>query len=158
MMDEHDTFTDVLDEFVGQDNVHEAEKLILEALNADATKREELINRAVQYEELPSSDADALKAMDNETLTQVLVTGYQQEDDHIYFDPIPNFIFTRDIAVAVNDHVIITKAAKRLVLGKTCSPDLFLQHTLFLRRPIPNPKLSTSMTSMHFHPPGWVSL
>jgi arginine deiminase len=31
---------------------------------------------------------------------------------HIYFDPIPNFIFTRDIAVFVHDYVIITKAAK----------------------------------------------
>ncbi len=112
MMDEHDTFTDVLDEFLGQNNVHEAEHLILEALNADPEKREELITRAVQYEELPASDADALRKMDNETLTQVLVTGYLKEDDHIYFDPIPNFIFTRDIAVSVNDHVIITKAAK----------------------------------------------
>ncbi len=33
-------------------------------------------------------------------------------EDHIYFDPIPNFIFTRDIAVVIKDHVIITKAAK----------------------------------------------
>lgn len=132
MMDEHDTFTDVLDEFVGQDNVHEAEKLILEALNADATKREELINRAVQYEELPSSDAEALKAMDNETLTQVLVTGYQQEDDHIYFDPIPNFIFTRDIAVAVNDHVIITKAAKTARFRENLlTRFIFAAHPLF---------------------------
>lgn len=112
MMDEHDTFTNVLDEFVGQDNVHEAEKLIFEALNANADIREELIEKAVYYEELPSADARALKDMENDVLTQVLVTGYQKEDDHIFFDPIPNFIFTRDIAVSVMDHVIITKAAK----------------------------------------------
>lgn len=112
MMDEHDTFTDVLDEFLGQDNVFEAERLIYEALNANAEIREELIDKAVNYEELPNSVSKALKAMDNESLTQILVTGYQKEDDHIYFDPIPNFIFTRDIAVSVNDHVIITKAAK----------------------------------------------
>ncbi len=112
MMDEHDTFTDVLDEFVGQDNVLETEKLILEALNANEDKRNELIDRAVSYEELPKSDGALLKNMTNEILTQVLVTGYQKEDDHIFFDPIPNFIFTRDIAVSVNDHAIITKAAK----------------------------------------------
>ena len=112
MMDEHDTFTNVLDEFVGQDNVHEAEKLIFEALNANPDIREELIEKAVYYEELPTADSKALKEMENDVLTQVLVTGYQKEDDHIYFDPIPNFIFTRDIAVSVMDHVIITKAAK----------------------------------------------
>ena len=112
MMDEHDTFTDVLDEFVGADNVHEAEKLIFEALNANEEIRDELLNKAVYYEELPTSILKSLKAMDNETLTQVLVTGYLKEEDQIYFDPIPNFIFTRDIAVAVRDHVIITKAAK----------------------------------------------
>ena len=33
-------------------------------------------------------------------------------EDFIIFDPVPNFIFTRDIAVTVKDHIIITKAAK----------------------------------------------
>jgi arginine deiminase len=112
MMEEHDTFTDILDEFVGQENVLETEKLILEALNASPDKRHELLDKAVHYEELPKSDLKSLLDMPNDILTQVLVTGYQKEDDHIFFDPIPNFIFTRDIAVAVNNHVIITKAAK----------------------------------------------
>ena len=53
-----------------------------------------------------------LDDLDNPTLTEVLITGYWKAQDHILFDPIPNFIFTRDIAVTVNDHVIITKAAK----------------------------------------------
>ena len=50
--------------------------------------------------------------MTNEKLAEVLVTGYLRKDDHILFDPIPNFIFTRDIAVTVKDHIIITKANK----------------------------------------------
>ncbi|MEL6987286.1 MAG: arginine deiminase family protein, partial [Bacteroidota bacterium] len=45
-------------------------------------------------------------------LAEILITGYWEEEDHILFDPIPNFIFTRDIAVTINDHVLITKAAK----------------------------------------------
>jgi arginine deiminase len=112
MMEEHDTFTDILDEFVGAENVLETEKLILEALNNNPEKRNKLLEKAVYYEELPKSDLKLLQDMPNDILTQVLVTGYQKEDDHIFFDPIPNFIFTRDIAVAVNNHVIITKAAK----------------------------------------------
>lgn len=112
MMDEHDTFTDVLDEFLGESNVLEAEKLILEGLNTSTEIREELLDKVVDYEELSDRDVSHLKEMDNETLTQALVTGYLKEDDHIFFDPIPNFIFTRDIAVSVKDHVVITKAAK----------------------------------------------
>jgi arginine deiminase len=112
MMEEHDTFTDVLDEFVGAENVLETEKLIFEALNANPEKRQVLLEMAVNYEELPKSDLKILTDMPNDVLTQVLVTGYQKEEDRIFFDPIPNFIFTRDIAVAINDHVMITKAAK----------------------------------------------
>jgi arginine deiminase len=112
MMEEHDTFTDVLDEFVGSENVLETEKLIFEALNANPEKRQTLLEKAVSYEELPKSDLKTLMDMPNDILTQVLVTGYQKEEDRIFFDPIPNFIFTRDIAVAINDHVMITKAAK----------------------------------------------
>jgi arginine deiminase len=41
-----------------------------------------------------------------------LITGYCEQTDEILFDPIPNFIFTRDIAVMINDHVVITKPSK----------------------------------------------
>ena len=112
MVDEHKTFTEVLRAFVGKENVLEVEDLILESLNAHSELREELVTMAVDYEELPKSYIKTLLAMDNHTLTKVLVTGYLKEDDFIFFDPIPNFIFTRDIAVSVNDHIIITKAAK----------------------------------------------
>ncbi len=112
MMEEHDVFTDVLDEFVGPQNVLETEELIFEALEASPELKLELIDKVIDYEELPSKDKAVLLEMDNRTLTNVMVTGYLREDDHIFFDPIPNFIFTRDIAVSVNDHVIITKAAK----------------------------------------------
>ena len=113
MVDEHKTFTEVLKSFVGKDHVLEVEDLLLESLTANPVLREELVNLAVEYEELPKSYIETLLGMDNTTLTKVLVTGYLKEDDFIFFDPIPNFIFTRDIAVSVNNHIIITKAAKQ---------------------------------------------
>jgi len=112
MIDEHKTFTDVLSAFIGPQNVLEVEQLIKTALSADPTRRTELIRNVVDYEELPSSYSDILLALDDEALTKVLITGYFKEDDHIFFDPIPNFIFTRDIAVAIKDHILITKASK----------------------------------------------
>lgn len=113
MVDEHNTFTSVLRSFVGTENVIEVEQLIHEGLNANSTLKEELIAQCIDYEELPKSYMSTLSQMDNKTLTRVLVTGYLSEDDFIFFDPIPNFIFTRDIAVCVNDHMLITKAAKQ---------------------------------------------
>jgi arginine deiminase len=50
--------------------------------------------------------------MEDERLTTVLITGQDPVSNFIYFDPVPNLIFTRDIAVVVNGHIVITKAAK----------------------------------------------
>jgi len=112
MQEEHDVFTDVLHAFMGKENVLETQTLLFEALEADELKRRHIVDTIVEYEELPKAYTDKLLALDNHTLAKTLITGYLESEDHIFFDPIPNFIFTRDIAVTVNDHVIITKAAK----------------------------------------------
>jgi arginine deiminase len=64
------------------------------------------------FEELPVKFVEELNAMDDERLTKVLITGHDDISDCIYFDPVPNLIFTRDIAVVVNGHIVVTKAAK----------------------------------------------
>ncbi len=112
MQKEHDIFTRVLKTFIGEQNVLETQQLLLEALQEDDESKLEMIERIIDYEELPSSVKDLLTGLSNERLTEVLITGYYPEEDYILFDPIPNFIFTRDIAVTINDHVVITKASK----------------------------------------------
>ena len=112
MQEEHDVFTQVLKHFLGEENVMDTARLLFESLEADSEARNHTIKRIVDYEELPTAARIFLENLPNEVLTNVLITGYHQEADYILFDPIPNFIFTRDIAVTVNDHVIITKAAK----------------------------------------------
>lgn len=112
MQKEHDIFTKILITFLGKENVLYVEDLLAEALESSPEKREELIRMIVDYEELPQTYIDMLTTMPIEKLTEVLISGYWKEDDHVIFDPIPNFIFTRDIAVAIKDHVVITKAAK----------------------------------------------
>lgn len=111
MKEEHDIFTDILRLFIGEDNVLDTVKLLKEAL-ANEQKKLELITTIIDYEELPNSYAAIFKGLNNKDLAKLLITGYLKEEEHIFFDPIPNFIFTRDIAVTVKDHVIITKAAK----------------------------------------------
>lgn len=112
MREEHDIFRRVLQHIIGKENVLDTQRLIEEGFDASPDIKEELIEKIVDYEELPPSDKQFLMSLDAKSLTKLLITGYHQDEDHIYFDPIPNFIFTRDIAVVIKDHIIITKAAK----------------------------------------------
>ncbi len=112
MREEHDVFRRILQHIVGKENVLDTQRLIEEGFVASPDIKEELIDKIVDYEELPVSDKAFLMSLEPKSLTKLLITGYHQDEDHIYFDPIPNFIFTRDIAVVIKDHIIITKAAK----------------------------------------------
>ncbi|MDX1684177.1 MAG: arginine deiminase family protein [Saprospiraceae bacterium] len=132
MQEEHDVFVAVLKSFVGKDGVLETRDLILESLEAHPEGKAELISLLVDFEELPTSFEKQLLELDNEVLTKVLVTGYDREDDFVYFDPIPNFIFTRDIAVMINDHCLITKASKTARYRENLLTRFFLwSHPLF---------------------------
>ncbi|MCB0559687.1 MAG: arginine deiminase [Lewinellaceae bacterium] len=112
MQEEHDIFTNVLRAFVGNENVLGTTNLLREALRHDEESKQEMLTKIVDYEELPTSYRDMLLEMPDELLAKVLVNGYYPEEDIFLFDPIPNFIFTRDIAVTVNNHIVITKPAK----------------------------------------------
>ena len=112
MQYEHQVFTDVLKAFLGEHNVMDLEQLLAEALDNDPENKKELIDQVLDFEELPQIFKSELEQLDNQRLSEVLISGYNAYTDHIIFNPIPNLIFTRDIAVIVNDYVIITKAAK----------------------------------------------
>lgn len=112
MIEEHDIFRMVLQILIGEENVLDTQVMIEEGFHASPEVKEELLTKIVDYEELPASIFKEFNQMDAKTLTKVLITGYHEESETIYFDPIPNFIFTRDVAVVIKDHVLITKAAK----------------------------------------------
>lgn len=112
MRAEHTIFTAVLEAFLGKKQVLRTEDLLKEALEHDADRRQRLIEQVYYYEELPKRDKILLEILTASELSDVLITGYYAPESACLFDPIPNFLFTRDIAVTVNDHVIITKAAK----------------------------------------------
>lgn len=132
MQKEHDIFTDVLKAFLGKENVIYVEDLLSEALEVDNDKKQELIDYIIDYEELPESYAEKFNSFPAAVLADILITGYHEEEDFIYFDPIPNFIFTRDIAATVNDHVVITKAEKEARFRENIlTRYIFYAHPLF---------------------------
>lgn len=112
MRKEHHTFAKVMEAFVTSSGVLEIEDLILETIESNPDLTTQLIKRVVDHEHLPTAHKDILLGLSPTDLKTVLITGYHPESDHIFFDPIPNLIFTRDIATTVKDHVILTKAAK----------------------------------------------
>ena len=131
MQEEHDIFTNVLKAFLGEENVLETRQLLIEALDSDDVTKRDMIEKIIDYEELPTSYAHLLSDLSNEDLSDTLITGYLEREKHILFDPIPNFIFTRDIAVMVNDHILILKAAKMARFREN-----FLARFIFLAHPI----------------------
>lgn len=131
MQAEHDIFTNVLRAFLGDENVLETRQLLVEALDTASDTKEEMIEKIIDYEELPPSYAKMLGQLSNEDLADTLITGYLESGNHILFDPIPNFIFTRDISVTVNDHILILKAAKQARFREN-----FLARFIFLAHPI----------------------
>ena len=111
MQAEHDIFRKTLEYCIGAENVLETEVLLEESLQEEML-RNGLIKSVLEFEELPESYFLHFSDLSPKELANVLITGYLKEEEHVFFDPIPNFIFTRDIAVTIKDHVIITKAAK----------------------------------------------
>ena len=53
-----------------------------------------------------------LVALSATQLSQVFISGNLDKDDMI-FAPIPNFIFTRDIGIVINDYILLNKPAKK---------------------------------------------
>jgi arginine deiminase len=112
MQREHDTFSELLRRFIGKDGVIEVAQLLAETIAASEEATRESLEMIVSWEELPNSYVDKLIALSPAELADVLITGDFKQDNRRLFDPIPNFIFTRDIAVTINDHLLIAKAAK----------------------------------------------
>ncbi len=112
MLEEHKIFTDILKMFLGRENVLDTTDLLYDIIKHSKKARNKIIKSVGNFEDLATSNVKFLKKLTDRELTRVLITGYYSKKRIKLFDPIPNFLFTRDIAVTVNDHVIITKASK----------------------------------------------
>jgi arginine deiminase len=114
MREEHQIFIDILSAFLGEENVLDTEQMFLETLELlDAKNREKLFNYIFELERLSSKDKEILKSLSNEDLTYTLFTGVLQSENRTIFNPLPNYVFTRDIAVVIQDHLLICQPSKK---------------------------------------------
>jgi arginine deiminase len=64
-------------------------------------------------------------------LSKTIISG-TIEDDRLIFPPIPNFIFTRDIGIVINEYVLLNKPAKTARLREALlAKYIFFNHPLF---------------------------
>ena len=112
MQAEHDVFTELLRTLIGKEGVLSMTTLVEEALEHAGGEKREFLEKVAVFEELPKAFVDRMDECSPVRLAEILITGYDVEKDHVYFYPIPNFIFTRDLSVTLKDHILITKAAK----------------------------------------------
>lgn len=114
MREEHQIFIDILSAFLGEENVLDTEQMFLETLEIlDAKNREKLFNYIFELERLSLKDKEILKSLSNEDLTYTLFTGVLQSENRTIFNPLPNYVFTRDIAVVIKDHLLICQPSKK---------------------------------------------
>ncbi|GAB2690211.1 arginine deiminase [Mucilaginibacter koreensis] len=85
-------------------------------------------------------------------LAKILISGALNKQDMI-FAPIPNLIFSRDIGIAVNNHILINKPAKKARSRETLiARYVFFNHPLFSA--YRNHIIEIPETVQHFLRPG----
>ncbi|SDD94647.1 arginine deiminase [Mucilaginibacter pineti] len=85
-------------------------------------------------------------------LAKIFISGSLSNEEMI-FAPIPNLIFSRDIGIAVNNHMLLNKPAKKARFRETLlARYIFFNHPLFA--PYRDNILEIPETAQHFLRPG----
>ncbi len=90
----------------------------LSVILKDEAIRTKLIAAICALEGCPLSIEKELATLPPPTLAKVLITGVIARRTHkkvnkFIFPPLPNLIFTRDIGITINDHILLSKTSKQ---------------------------------------------
>ncbi len=114
MRAEHSRLLAVLRTLVGKNNVLDTQDMLQDVLERDSqgTLRAQLVQDVVEWEEIGGDAYDKLMSLSLSELVYALFTGMTRDWETVFFPPLPNNVFTRDIGAVVNDYVIICQASK----------------------------------------------
>ncbi len=98
-------------EFYKSDKVVELQWLLGEILENREIKLK-LIASVCALENCSYQLQEELAGMDGHKLAKIFISG-SMDDREMLFPPIPNFIFTRDIGITINDHILLNKPARK---------------------------------------------
>lgn len=97
--------------FFKSENVIELQWLLEEVLN-DESIRMKLVASVCAVENCSFDVQQTLMQRPSAELARTFVSGTNDEKEML-FAPIPNFIFTRDIGITINQHLLLNKPAKK---------------------------------------------
>ena len=115
--------------FFSSENVIELQCLLSDVLS-DHEIRLKLVAAVCAIEGCSYNVQNELLALSPKQLAKVFISGSITEDQMV-FAPIPNFIFTRDIGIVINDHILLNKPAK-----KARTREAMLMKYIFFNHPI----------------------
>ncbi|ANI89715.1 hypothetical protein A9P82_10690 [Arachidicoccus ginsenosidimutans] len=132
---QQDCFKPDNDAYFKSDKVLDTQYLLSQILEED-TIRQRIISAVCAWEGSSSKTERKLLAMDKSTeLAKTLITGIinyrKNESSEFIFAPLPNFIFTRDIAITINNHLLLSNAATAARERESLLMRFIAQYALF---------------------------
>ena len=115
--------------FFNSENVIELQCLLSDVLG-DREIKLKLVAAVCAIEGCSYDVQNDLLSLSPKQLAKVFISGTLAEDEMV-FPPIPNFIFTRDIGIVINDHILLNKPAK-----KARTREAMLMKYIFFNHPI----------------------
>ena len=138
-------------DFHASTKVIEIQTLLEDILN-DTNTREKLVASVCAIESCNYRLQIKLNSTEPAELAKIFISG-SLTDDEMIFAPIPNLIFSRDIGVAINNHMLLNKPAK-----KARSRETLLLRYIFFNHPMfasySDNILEIPETVQHFLRPG----
>lgn len=98
-------------DFFKSDRVVEFQWLLSDILE-DNEIRNKLIASVCAIENCSYQTQTELSGLSPVQLAKVFISG-STNDSQMLFPPVPNLIFTRDIGIVINDHILLNKPAKK---------------------------------------------
>jgi arginine deiminase len=117
-------------QFFRSDKVVELQWLLADIL-ADHAIKLKLVASVCAIEACSYETQQDLQEFDPVQLAKTFISG-ATNDDRLLFAPIPNFIFTRDIGIVINNYVLLNKPAKKARTREALlAKYIFFNHPLF---------------------------
>lgn len=112
MQEEHDIFTDTIKAVLSPDAVIETKDLLLDILRKNSEARKELLEDVRVHENISDEDMEVINHLSAKDLNYFLFNGVNPKTGKDIMPPLPNYVFTRDIGVVINDYLVICQASK----------------------------------------------
>jgi arginine deiminase len=118
------------EDFFQSKNVIELQWLLSDILEDHEIKLK-LVAAVCAIENCSYTSQEELLSCSPKQLAKVFISGTTDEETMI-FPPIPNFIFTRDIGIVINDYILLNKPAKKARTREAMLMKyIFYNHPLF---------------------------